>query len=170
MNTNHIIRLCHKSMMLSRFPSLGNSALWAAFVLLLMLPTVQSFAAYEYSSVPAIGSYTYTGSGETEGPNINYSTGEINGSVIYTNGQFKVTLQSINSPFFIFHVAKESGYFTNGNRGRVFVVESDMSVTYKTFNITNSTTSGFDIPVQFSDFNRERSYSFYLVTGDQLYK
>ena len=172
MNTNHIFRLCNKFMMLSRFPFLGNGSLWAAFILLLILPPVKTLAGeYEYSSIPAIKEYTHTGSGSTEGPAIDYYNESLaGGTTYYTNGQLKATLYNINSGTLAFRVAKENGYFVNGNKGKVFIIEGNGDVHARSFTISNSNTDYINVPVSFSVFTGTRTYKFYLITSDQVYK
>lgn len=134
---------------------------------------------YTYESTPAIKSFTSTGSGTTTGPKINYN-GEYyaGGTDTYKNGELKATLYNYattSSDYLTlaFQLKKDNdGYFVNGNSGKIFVWnESDGSVYLaQTFNITNATTSTINVRVRYDYFTGSRSFSFYLVTSDQVYK
>lgn len=134
---------------------------------------------YTYEATPAIKSFTSTGSGTTTGPKINYN-GEYytGGNDTYKNGELKATLYNYattSSDYLTlaFQLKKDNdGYFVNGNSGKIFVWnEYDGSVYLaQTFNITDATTSKINVRVRYEYFTGSRSFSFYLVTSDQVYK
>ena len=119
-----------------------------------------------------MNSYTSTGSGTTNAPAIDYNNESLaGGTVDYTNGQLKATLLSVSSTGTLnFRVAKNSGYFVNGNSGKLFIITGGLDVYAKSFTISNSTTSYIDFSVSGSNFTGTRSYRFYLITSDQVYK
>ena len=142
-------------------------------LLFVILNAVQAYAdEYNYSSVPAMNSYTDTGSGTTEAAAIDYKNESLaGGTTEYTNGQLKATLLSVSSTGTLkFRAAKVSGYFVNGNSGKIFIIDGSLNVYAKSFSISNSTTSYIDISVDESNFTGTRTYNFYLITSDQKYK
>ena len=128
---------------------------------------------YTYSYVPAMGSYTSTGSGTSSYPAINYNNNSLAGGVTdYTNGQIKATVYSHNSSTITFRVAKSSGYFKSGNSGKVFILDNYYGDVYATsFSISNSTTSYVTAKVSgYGDFTGSRTFRVFLITSDQVYK
>ena len=128
---------------------------------------------YNYSYMPEMGSYTNTGSGTSSEPAINYSGGYLSGGLTeYTNGQIKATVYSHTSSTITFRVAKTSGYFKNGNSGKVFILDNYYGDVYATsFSISSSTTSYLTAKVTgYSDFTGTRTFDVFLITSDQVYK
>ena len=146
-----------------------------AVMLLAVLQVTYTLAGdYTYTSAPAKGNYTNSGySGTTtEGLTIDYYNETLaGGTTDYANGLLKVAYMDDNgSGRFTFRFAKESGYFVNGNKGKVFVFDSyDGSVFGYSFRITNSTTSYFDATFGIGNFSGTHFFDFYLITSDQLY-
>ena len=127
---------------------------------------------YEYSSIPAMNTYTNTGSGTTEGPALDYSNEYFAGGLTnYTNGQLKATLLSVGSSGTLnFRIAKVSGYFVNGNKGKIFIIDGSLNIYVKSFTISNSSTSYINMSVDNSNFTGTRTYRIYLITSDLVYK
>ena len=144
-----------------------------AVMLLAVLQVTYTLAGdYTYTSAPAKGDYTNSGySGTTtEGLTIDYYNETLaGGTTDYANGLLKVAYMDDNgSGRFTFRFAKESGYFVNGNTGKVFLFESyDGAVLGYSFRITNSTTSYFDATFDLGNFTGIQYFEFYLITSDQ---
>ena len=135
--------------------------------------TVATAQTYSYSYMPAMGTYTSTGSGTSTHPAIDYYNGSLaGGTTSYTNGQIKATVISHNSSTITFRVAKESGYFKNGNSGKIFILDNYFGDVYPTyFSISNSTTSSLTAKVTgYSNFTGTRTFDVFLITSDQVYK
>ncbi len=126
------------------------------------------------------GNYTYTvkryyappSSGTTDGPTIDYYNEILaGGTTAYTNGQLKVSFRGDDgNGNFTFRFSKQSGYFVNGNKGKVFVYDfGNSKVTGYPFRITNSTTSYIDATFYVGNFTVTRHLVFYLITSDQKY-
>ncbi len=124
-----------------------------------------------------MGIYTDTGSTgtSTAGPNFNYSNNTMSGGQTnYANGQIQATIvgRSTSSGTLTFAIKKVSGYFRNGNTGKIFIVSQyDGNVFGTTFSITKSTTQAVSAKVpDYGDFEGQRAFSVYLVTSDGQYK
>ena len=145
-------------------------------LLICLMVTVagQMYAAtYTYSYMPAMGSYTDTGSGTSSHPAIDYNNGCLaGGTTSYTNGQIKATVYSHTSSTITFRVAKTSGYFKSGNTGKVFIIDNYYGDVYPTsFSISGSSTSYVTAKVTgYSDFTGTRTFDVLLITSDQVYK
>ena len=142
-------------------------------LLFAMVSTASLGQTYQYSYMPAMGSYTNTGSGTSTLPAINYNRGSLaGGTTSYTNGQIKSTVSSHTSSTITFKVAKVSGYFKNGNSGKVFVLDNYYGDLYaSSFSISNSSTSYVTVKVTgYQDFTGTRTFDIFLITSDQVYK
>ena len=120
-----------------------------------------------------MGSYTNTGSGTTDCPAINYNNECLaGGTTDYTNGQIKATVYSHTSSTITFRVAKTSGYFRNGNSGKIFILDNYYGDVYATsFSISNSSTSYVTAKVTgYGDFKGTRNFEIFLITSDRVYK
>lgn len=146
---------------------------------LILLMSASSLYAdeYTYESNPPMKSFTSTGSGTTTGPAINYNSEYLSGGTDkYTNGQLKATLYNYTHSggdlVLAFQLKKDDdGYFKSGNSGKIFIVnEADGSVYAQSFSISNSTTSKINFRIDYTDFTGSRSFSFYLITSDKVYK
>lgn len=138
--------------------------------------TMTNAQTYTYSSIPSPGSFTSTGSGTSTHPAIKYSTGNLaGGNREYTNGQIKTTVYEPNSKSYsgtiTFYVYKESGYFKNGNSGKLFIFDMSEGEVYSTsFSISNSTTRYLPAYVRnYGDFEGTRKFKVFLVTSDEVY-
>lgn len=141
--------------------------------LFLAIITVPLMAEYNYAYMPAMGSYTDTGSGTGEYPAMDYKNESMaGGTTSYTNGQIKATVYSHNSSTITFRIAKTSGYFKNGNSGKIFILDNYYGDVYATsFNISNSTTSYVTAKVTgYNDFTGTRTFWVFLITSDLQYK
>ena len=128
---------------------------------------------YNYSYMPKMGSYTSTGSGTDEYPAIDYRNECLDGDMdTYTLGQIKATVTRHTSTRITFNISKSSGYFRNGNSGKIFIHESYYGDVYATsFSISNSTTSTVTAYLSnYEDFEGTRTFDVYLITSDQIYK
>ena len=128
---------------------------------------------YTYSYMPAMGTYTSTGSGTSNQFSIDYKNGSLaGGTTNYANGQIKATVTSHTSSTITFRVAKESGYFRNGNSGKIFILDNYYGDVYATsFSISNSSTSYVTAKVtSYQDFTGTRTFSVFLETSNQVYK
>lgn len=128
---------------------------------------------YKYSYMPAMGSYTNTGSGMIDYPAINYNNPSLaGGTTSYKNGDIKSTVYSHTTSTITFRVAKTSGYFRNGNSGKIFILDNYYGDVYATsFNIANASTSYVTARVtNYEDFTGTRTFDVFLVTSDQVYK
>ena len=128
---------------------------------------------YNYAYMPKMGSYTSTGSGTDEYPAINYwNEWYAGGLEDYTLGQIKATVTKHTSTKITFNISKTSGYFRNGNSGKIFILESYYGNVYATsFSISNSTTSSVSAYVTgYEDFEGTRTFDVLLITSDQQYK
>lgn len=144
---------------------------WSLF--LTMLSHSLFAQTYTYSYMPAMGSYTSTGSGTTNRPAIDYSNGSLaGGTTNYTNGQIKATVYSHSSSTITFRIAKTSGYFVNGNSGKLFILDNYYGDVYPTsFSISNSSTSYLTAKITgYTDFTGTRTFDVFLITSDQVYK
>jgi RHS repeat-associated protein len=162
-----------KQLMFSPYYSYPRQLLGLLSFAFLMLSSQMYAQTYTYSYMPAMGSYTSTGSGTSSQPAINYNNGSLaGGTTSYTNGEIKATVYSHTSSTITFRVAKTSGYFRNGNSGKVFILDNYYGDVYPTsFSISNSTTSYLTAKVTgYSDFTGTRTFSVFLITSDQVYK
>ena len=128
---------------------------------------------YKYSYLPKMGSYTSTGTGTDEYPAIDYSRETLDGGMEnYTLGQIKATVTRHTSTQITFNITKTSGYFRNGNSGKIFIQESYYGNVYGTsFRISNSTTSTVSAYVtDYEDFEGTRTFDVFLITSDLQYK
>ncbi len=114
-----------KQLMFSPYYSYPRQLLGLLSFAFLMLSSQMYAQTYTYSYMPAMGSYTSTGSGTSSQPAINYNNGSLaGGTTSYTNGEIKATVYSHTSSTITFRVAKTSGYFRNGNSGKVFILDN----------------------------------------------
>ncbi len=138
------------------------------------LPFLTSYASnYNYAYLPEMGTYTNTGSGTSSLPAIDYYNNSLAGGLTnYTNGKLKATILSHNNGTIKFLVSKTSGYFVNGNSGKIFILDYYYGNVYATsFSISNSTTSSVIATLNnYGDFLSTRTFQILLVTSDQVYK
>ena len=143
-------------------------------LMLFLFMSVSLFGqTYNYAYMPTMGSYTDTGSGTGEYPAMDYKNGSMaGGTTTYTNGQIKATVYSHSSSTITFRIAKTSGYFRNGNSGKIFILDNYYGDVYATsFSISNSTTSYVTAKVTgYSDFTGTRTFWIFLITSDLQYK
>ena len=165
---NERVRLCQASSFLQR-----ESLIVFLSLLAFVISANVLAQTYTYSYMPAMGTYTNTGSGTSNHPTINYNNGSLaGGTTDYTNGQIKATVYSHTSSTITFRVAKTSGYFRSGNSGKIFILDNYYGDVYPTsFSISGSTTSELTARITgYSDFTGTRTYDIFLITSDQVYK
>ena len=143
-------------------------------LLAMALSSISLYAStYNYAYIPEIGTYTNTGSGTSSLPAIDYYNNSLAGGMTsYTNGKIKATISSHNNGTIKFYVSKTSGYFVNGNSGKIFVLDYYYGNVYaSSFSISNSTTSTVVATVSgYGDFLSTRTFQILLITSDQVYK
>ena len=142
-------------------------------LLITMAPQSLSAQTYKYSYMPGMGSYTSTGSGTVSYPAMDYNNGSMaGGTTSYTNGQIKSTVYSHTTSTITFRVAKTSGYYKNGNSGKIFILDNYYGDVYTTsFSISNASTSYVTARVtNYEDFTGTRTFDIFLITSDQVYK
>ena len=159
---------------------MGNNYLhrkWVMRIILfiLLLATVGKVNAQTYTYSPAMQTYTDCGSGTTTDWALNYSSCSLgDGSATYQNGQVHAAIWSRNSSTgtMTFRVAKCSGYFQNGNSGKVLIIDHYWGDVYCTsFTIYNSTTPHVTATISnYGDFTGSRTFSVFLITSNQQYK
>lgn len=158
----------------SRIARHGTNVPVAFISFFFLMISYSAFAqTYTYSYMPTMGTYTSTGSGTSNQFSIDYKNGSLaGGTTNYANGQIKATVTSHTSKTITFRVAKESGYFRNGNSGKIFILDNYYGDVYATsFSISNSSTSYVTAKVtSYQDFTGTRTFSVYLITSDQVYK
>lgn len=138
------------------------------------LPFLTLFAStYNYAHIPEMGTYTSTGSGTSSLPAIDYYYDCLAGGMTnYANGHIKATITSHGNGTIKFRISKTSGYFVNGNSGKIFVLDYYYGDVYaSSFSISNSTTSSVTATVSgYGDFLGTRTFQVLLITSDQVYK
>jgi uncharacterized repeat protein (TIGR02543 family) len=145
-----------------------------AFLLTLLLCLVGmiNVKAQTYTFSPSMQTYTDCGSGTYEGMAFQYSScNNASGTAIYQQGQVHVAVWAMNSSGRItFRVQKCSGYFKNGNSGKVLIFcNYDGSVTCSNFSISGNTTD-YVTAYDYWTLGRSTSYDIYLITSDEVYK
>lgn len=134
--------------------------------------------ANEYVSVPDLKQFTSTGSGTTETWAIDYENECLaGGTTVYKNGDLKATLYNFGSTtsgelVLAFQLKKDNdGYFREGNSGKVFAIDESYGDVYAmNFNISSASVSKINFRVVYGDFTGSRTFSFYLITSDKVYK
>lgn len=152
-----------------------HSRLW---LLCLMAMVTGQALGNEYESVPDLKQFTSTGSGTTETWAIDYKNECLAGGTdVYKNGDLKATLYNFGSTtngelVLAFQLKKDNdGYFKEGNSGKVFALDESYGDIYAmSFNIPDAKTSKINFRVVYGDFTGSRTFSFYLITSDKVYK
>jgi RHS repeat-associated protein len=146
-----------------------------AILLILLMAAVGKVNAQTYTYSPAMQTYTDCGSGTTTDWALNYSSCSLGeGSATYQNGQVHAAIWTRNSSTgtMTFRVAKCSGYFQNGNSGKVLIIDHYWGDVYCTpFTIYNSTTPHVTATISnYGNFTGSRTFSVILITSNQQNK
>ena len=141
-------------------------------ILLLSVVGMSSVKAQTYTFSPALKTYTDCGSGTIEKEALNYSGCYLAGGTdTYQLGQVHAAAWSVTSWGTIyFRVQKCSGYFQNGNSGKVLIKNGwDGGVECSPFTISDSQTDYVTASIGWSVYGN--SYvDVFLITSDQTYK
>lgn len=146
-----------------------------SILLILLMAAVGKVNAQTYTYSPAMQTYTDCGSGTTTDWALNYSSCSLGeGSATYQNGQVHAAIWTRNSSTgtMTFRVAKCSGYFQNGNSGKVLIIDHYWGDVYCTpFTIYNSTTPHVTATISnYGNFTGSRTFSVILITSNQQNK
>ena len=129
---------------------------------------------YVYAYMPTYQSYTTLGSGSIDKVKFNYNSESLAGGTeayAYDKIVCGVFARNATTGTITVRVKKGSGYFVNGNSGKVFILSGDGDIYATSFSISNSTTSYVTATIpNLGDFTGTKNFEVFLITSDQVYK
>ncbi len=143
----------------------------SAVMLVLLLSAVGKANAQTYTYNPPLKQYTDCGSGTCSMPALSYSGCYMSGGYeTYRKDQVHAALWSRKSSTgtLTFRVAKCSGYFQNGNTGKVLILDDYYGEVYCTsFSIPDAYTSYVTATISnYGDFTGSRTFQVFLITSN----
>ena len=143
----------------------------SAVMLVLLLSAVGKANAQTYTYNPPLKQYTDCGSGTCSMPALSYSGCYLSGGYeTYRKDQVHAALWSRKSSTgtLTFRVAKCSGYFQNGNTGKVLILDDYYGEVYCTsFSIPDAYTSYVTATISnYGDFTGSRTFQVFLITSN----